>query len=738
MGICVPYHAKKPEYAGVAHWWRTSLYNAELLLHHRLRNHLCLTPHPSQAHLFYVPFYPGLQLEHVLGFSNTTIDEYYDDLAQWIRRQPAFKRYGAKDHFFGLGRTTWLFRRSLSPVLDGSNLEQMPEFMPMMKLEVERYAWDDQDSFGLPFPTDFHPISTKQLRRWQATVRSAKRPYQFACIIPPDSKEPEAATKTRAAVVQQCQAPSTSCALLNCSRGDCSHEQVMDLYLSAQYAVQDGSNFGLRYLMDSLVAGAVPVMLWNRTYALYHHHFPSNPDSFSVYLPYIDVPEWTTVEHRLSKVAPSRYRALQLQVIHMIPSLIYVDPSHVLSNVRDAVDIAIDHMVDLWRDRKARHEYPVPATASEPVGRGELVRAFASKSDAATGESDEVGTKVSAGEGSSGAGGEAAGKEVRGEGTGDGSGGAGGASDVDFMAAVIIDEGLAAEVAAREQTDKWKALAEELRLDAASALALAMEEFEEVQSGTGVAAAEMSVLLCTDAYIRELNSEWRGVDAPTDVLSFPQDQPPGLSPLLLLGDVIISVETAQRQANERGHSLLDELRILMVHGMLHLLGYDHEAPKGTPQGAADSAMSEAELAAAVRESAEQMATEELRILEAFAWRGVGLVAAAMGEEGGGAQGGGEGRGEAGGEGGEEGRVEGGGEEGEKGGVKARMTRIGMVQGVWGMGGQLRGVEGVEMDARGGEGWKGVERNVRGEERNGEEWIQVEERNASELRCDGRC
>ncbi|CAI5980820.1 unnamed protein product [Closterium sp. NIES-65] len=468
MGMGVSYHSKKPEYAGVAHWWRTSLYNAELLLHHRLRNHLCLTPHPSQAHLFYSsqlgphirvrperrgpplddlrvspPFdFPQhsslalsvslwtpaprarLQLEHVLGFSNATIDEYYDDLAQWIRRQPAFKRYGAKDHFFGLGRTTWLFRRSLSPVLDGANLEQMPEFMPMMKLEVERYAWDDQDSFGLPFPTDFHPISTKQLRRWQATgpsakrpyqfasiippdskepeattktlcrpslsyplpppspspthaprplqatVRSAKRPYQFACIIPPDSKEPEAATKTRAAVVQQCQAPSTSCALLNCSRGDCSHEQVMDLYLSAQYAVQDGSNFGLRYLMDSLVAGAVPVMLWNRTYALYQHHFPSNPDSFSVYLPYIDVPEWTTVEHRLSKVAPARYRALQLQVIHMIPSLIYVDPSHVLSNVRDAVDIAIDHMVDLWRDRKARHEYPIPSTASEPGGAG--------------------------------------------------------------------------------------------------------------------------------------------------------------------------------------------------------------------------------------------------------------------------------------------------------------------------------------------------------------------------------
>ncbi|CAI7735296.1 unnamed protein product [Closterium sp. NIES-54] len=93
------------------------------------------------------------------------------------------------------------------------------------------------------------------------------------------------------------------------------------------------------------------------------------------------------------------------------------------------------------------------------AGRGELVRAFASKSDAATGERDNDGKgEVSSGRGSSGGGGEAAGKELRGEGSDGGSGGAGGASDVDFMAAVIIDEGLAAEVAAREQTDKWKDL----------------------------------------------------------------------------------------------------------------------------------------------------------------------------------------------------------------------------------------------------------------------------------------
>ena len=87
----------------------------------------------------------------------------------------------------------------------------------------------------------------------------------------------------------------------------------------------------------------------------------------------------------------------------------------------------------------------------------------------------------------------------------------------------------------------------------------------------GCPRVELSVVLGDDAFIAELNREWRAKDSPTDVLSFPQDGLEGP----LLGDVVISVQTAVRQADEYGHDLDTELRILLVHGICHLLGHDH-------------------------------------------------------------------------------------------------------------------------------------------------------------------
>jgi probable rRNA maturation factor len=88
--------------------------------------------------------------------------------------------------------------------------------------------------------------------------------------------------------------------------------------------------------------------------------------------------------------------------------------------------------------------------------------------------------------------------------------------------------------------------------------------------------AELSIVLCDDSTIHPLNRDYRGKDKSTDVLSFAQRE--GEFALLednLLGDVIISIETTRRQANEREHSVETELRVLLVHGILHLLGYDH-------------------------------------------------------------------------------------------------------------------------------------------------------------------
>ena len=93
-------------------------------------------------------------------------------------------------------------------------------------------------------------------------------------------------------------------------------------------------------------------------------------------------------------------------------------------------------------------------------------------------------------------------------------------------------------------------------------------------------AAEVSVTIVTDESIHEMNLEARGVDRPTDVLSFPVfDEDFGVG-RAVLGDIVISHETATRQASEYGHSVEREIAFLTVHSMLHLLGYDHETSPG--------------------------------------------------------------------------------------------------------------------------------------------------------------
>ena len=107
--------------------------------------------------------------------------------------------------------------------------------------------------------------------------------------------------------------------------------------------------------------------------------------------------------------------------------------------------------------------------------------------------------------------------------------------------------------------------------------------------------AEISITITDNDGIRELNSRFRGIDAPTDVLSFPMTDFPSPAAYdilegeaadcfnpetgeLLLGDIILSAERAREQAEAYGHSLKRELAFLMAHSMLHLLGYDHMQP----------------------------------------------------------------------------------------------------------------------------------------------------------------
>ena len=94
---------------------------------------------------------------------------------------------------------------------------------------------------------------------------------------------------------------------------------------------------------------------------------------------------------------------------------------------------------------------------------------------------------------------------------------------------------------------------------------------------TASRAGEVSVLFCGDARMRGLNRRYRGMDRSTDVLAFAPDARPDRS---FLGDIVVSVPYAVRQARLRGESASREMDRLLVHGFLHLLGYDHETDNG--------------------------------------------------------------------------------------------------------------------------------------------------------------
>ncbi|XP_050158970.1 endoribonuclease YBEY, chloroplastic-like [Malus sylvestris] len=124
----------------------------------------------------------------------------------------------------------------------------------------------------------------------------------------------------------------------------------------------------------------------------------------------------------------------------------------------------------------------------------------------------------------------------------------------------------------------------------------------------GYESVELSVLLCYNEFIGKLNKEWRAEDNATDVISMSQHVPDLKLPMLMLVDIVISVETVARQAEQRGHMLLDKMRILMVHGLLHLLGFDHKVSEDT--------------------EVEMEEEEEDLPLKSLGWKGKGLIQSA--------------------------------------------------------------------------------------------------------------
>jgi probable rRNA maturation factor len=121
--------------------------------------------------------------------------------------------------------------------------------------------------------------------------------------------------------------------------------------------------------------------------------------------------------------------------------------------------------------------------------------------------------------------------------------------------------------------EAWSVIAEIERLIKSAADAL------QAEVDIGATDATATILLTSDAEVRTLNHKWRGIDKATNVLSFPAPEAPGdLESDDFLGDIAMACETVLREAAEQGTDPAHHLQHLTVHGLLHLLGYDHENP----------------------------------------------------------------------------------------------------------------------------------------------------------------
>lgn len=136
---------------------------------------------------------------------------------------------------------------------------------------------------------------------------------------------------------------------------------------------------------------------------------------------------------------------------------------------------------------------------------------------------------------------------------------------------------MALKVRLRIDDGRWKEYLPEVRRLIEKAARIAWKRGNRGDFEIPVKQAEVSILLTDDDAVHSLNKEYRGVDKPTNVLSFAaldDEDEPVVDPMLL-GDIVVAFETTKREAEEQGRSVSDHLFHLIVHGMLHLIGYDH-------------------------------------------------------------------------------------------------------------------------------------------------------------------
>ncbi|KAK9144895.1 hypothetical protein Sjap_004798 [Stephania japonica] len=335
-------------------WYQTHQYSLEPIFHSRILKHPCRVHNVSEAKLFYVPYYGGLDVLR-WHFKNVSIeikDVLALDLMNWLDRQPTWARNAGKDHVFVLGKISFDFRRRPN-ITWGTRLLELHQMQNPLKLLIERQPWHVND-VGVPHPTFFHPHTDNDIIEWQLKVMRSKRENYISFA---GAARPGDPNNIRSLLIKQCTALRTNetdhqkryCHFIDCKLGGCSDgKTVVDLFMKSEFCLQPkGDSATRKSVFDSLVAGCIPVLFSPFTaYYQYPWHLPEDHSLYSMFIDQEEVKGMKIdVVERLMKVSVRERELMRRYIVYeLMPGLVYGDLSSEIERFQDAFSISINNM----------------------------------------------------------------------------------------------------------------------------------------------------------------------------------------------------------------------------------------------------------------------------------------------------------------------------------------------------------------------------------------------------------
>ncbi|KAG8370843.1 hypothetical protein BUALT_Bualt13G0025500 [Buddleja alternifolia] len=330
-------------------WSNTNQFAVDVIFSNRMKQYECLTNDSSLAAAVFVPFYAGFDVARYLwGHNVSTRDAASLALVDWLVERPEWGVMGGKDHFLVAGRITWDFRRLSDSESDwGNKLMFLPAAKNMSMLVVESSPWNEND-YGVPYPTYFHPARDDDVFTWQDRMRKLEHKHLFCFAGAPRPGNPKS---IRGQIINECK-NSKVCKLLECDFGESkchSPSSIMQMFQGSVFCLQpQGDSYTRRSAFDSMLAGCIPVFFHpGSAYTQYTWHLPKNYSQYSVFIPEGDIlMKNVSIEQRLREISMEKVKEMREAVINLIPRLVYADPRSKMETVKDAFDVAVEAVID--------------------------------------------------------------------------------------------------------------------------------------------------------------------------------------------------------------------------------------------------------------------------------------------------------------------------------------------------------------------------------------------------------